>query len=39
MLTLYRRHLMTCSEKGKKRGTPAAEKDRCKCPIWIQGTH
>jgi len=23
----------------KPRGTPAAEKDSCKCPIWLQGTH
>ena len=44
MLTLYRRHrrhLAKCdhAKVSKPRGTPAAEKDSCKCPIWLQGTH
>src|SRR5579884_1200384 len=38
MLTLYRRHISDCPENGSKRGTPAQEKQKCSCPIWIQGT-
>ena len=34
MLTLYRRHLDGCPHASKGR----AHK-RCKCPIWVDGTH
>lgn len=37
MLTLYRRHLKSCTAD-RARGTAAAEKDKCRCPIWVQGT-
>src|SRR5215472_340463 len=38
MLTLYRRHIACCAENGKPRGTPSQEKNKCTCPIWIQGS-
>jgi len=34
MLTLYRRHLRACPHRLKAR-----EYKRCKCPIWVGGTH
>jgi len=37
MLTLYRRHRKDCKHYGKPRATSAQEKDRCQCPIWVQG--
>lgn len=37
MLSLYRRHTKDCKHYGKPRATSAQEKDRCQCPIWVQG--
>jgi len=34
MLALYRRHLNICPHRAKGR-----EYKRCKCPIWVDGTH
>src|ERR1700733_14170070 len=37
MLTLYKRHLPTCSKKNRLDGFQ--KKGGCKCPIWVEGTH
>ena len=39
VLTIYRRHLRTCSFFGKKhQRTARANACEKKCPIWVQGT-
>jgi integrase len=37
VLTLYKRHLPTCSKTNRLDGF--TKKNGCKCPIWVEGTH